>query len=411
MAYLFMEGGDSMSSFDRTSNVSVVVIQEHISRTEVNNVEAHNRRHILKRNARPELQKYNYSYDVGCNGKRYRDIIWNNLKTGIKYDKSSLKEGEFYAPRVYKKKGGKKTTTYLETMTFCPPFKLRIDQLEEFLQSPEYKYFDEALEFIKKDVYADAIITGAYIHLDEWYRPESITMPDGTERLLEEGERDKYAYIKPHMHVDVITTKKCKDKDGTEFLKLSRGDVWKSESGRYNSSYKEFNDRRYEKLDKRFGFDRGEIYEDKEPEEHPIVKSLEQWQKDTDQERIQRLIEQAQKDNEQQLEQIEAKAREVLLAKSDVDEAKDRIEEDIHDYIEELVDDGMTKKDFDAVVNKSKRDILIMALDAIGKIIEPLKYKFPQVYSDIKMVLTGTMEKLKALDRFKDRFNRTDMNR
>lgn len=170
---------------------------------------------------------------------------------------------------------------------------------------------------------------------------------------------------------------KSRDKDGLEFLKLSRGDVWKAESGRYNSSYGEFNDRRFEKLDKRYGFERGEIYEDKEPEEHSIVKTLEQWQKDTDQERIQRLINQAQKDNERQLEQIEAEAREVLRAKSDVNEAKDRIEEDIQDYIDEIMDDGMTKKDFDAVVNKSKRDILIMELDTIGKIIEPLKYKFP----------------------------------
>ena len=406
-----MKGGNSMGTFERTSNVSVVVIQEHISRSEVNNVEAHNRRYLLKNNARPELQKYNYSFDVGMDGKRYRKIIWDNLKTGIKYDKSTLKEGEFYAPRVYKKKGGKKTTTFLETMTFCPPFKIRKDQIEDFINSQEYKYFEDALEFVKGDVYSDSIVLGAYIHLDEWYRPESITMPNGTERILEEWERDDYAYIKPHMHVDVITTKRCRDKDGLEFLKLSRGDVWKAESGRYNSSYREFNDRRFEKLDKRYGFERGEIYEDKEPEEHPIVKNLEQWQKDTDQERIQRLIKQAQKDNERQLEQVEAEARDVLLAKSDVDEAKDRIEEDIQDYIDELVESGMTRKDFDAVINKSKRDILIMALDTIGKIVEPLKYKLPRIYSDIKMVLTGTMEKLRAVDMFKDKFDRTNINR
>ena len=138
---------------------------------------------------------------------------------------------------------------------------------------------------------------------------------------------------------------------------------------------------------------------------------MEQWQKDTDQERIQRVIKQAQKDNERQLEQIEVEAREVLLAKSDVDEAKVRIEEDIQDYIDDLVDDGMTKQDFDAVVNKSKRDILIMALETIGKIIEPLKYKFPKIYSDIKMVLTGTMEKLKAIDQYKEKFNQNSLDR
>lgn len=400
-----------MGSFERTSNVSVVVIQEHISRSEVNYVEAHNKRYVLKNNARPELQKYNFSYDVGFDGKRYRDIIWKNLKTGIKYDKSTLKDGEFYAPRVYKKKGGKKTTTYLETMTFCPPFKIRKDQIEDFIHSPEYKYFDEALKFVKSDVYEDAIITGAYIHLDEWYRPETITMPDGTERVLEESERDDYAYIKPHMHVDVITTKRCTDKNGIEFLKLSRGDVWKAESGRYNSSYKEFNDRRFEKLDKQFGFERGEIYEDKEPEEHPIVKSLEQWQKDTDQAKIQKLIQQEQKKNIQQVEQIEAQAKQILSDKEDLDEAKDRIEEDIQDYVEELLDMGMTQKEFDTVINKSKKDILIMALDMIGKIIQPLKDRFPKMFLDIMAVLDGTKEKLKALDRFKDTFNRRNTER
>lgn len=400
-----------MGRFERTSNVSVVVIQEHISRSEVNYVEAHNKRYVLKNNARPELQKYNFSYDVGFDGKRYRDIIWKNLKTGIKYDKSTLKDGEFYAPRVYKKKGGKKTTTYLETMTFCPPYKIRKDQIEDFIHSPEYKYFDEALKFIKSDVYEDAIITGAYIHLDEWYRPETITMPDGTERVLEESERDDYAYIKPHMHVDVITTKRCTDKSGIEFLKLSRGDVWKAESGRYNSSYKEFNDRRFEKLDKQFGFDRGEIYEDKEPEERPIVKSLEQWQKDTDQDKVQKLIQQEQKRNIQQVEHIEAEAKQILSDKEDLDEAKERIEEDIQDYVEELLDDGMTQKDFDAVINKSKRDVLIMALETIGKIIQPLKYKFPNLYVDIMAVLDGTKEKLKALDRYKEKFDKSNQER
>lgn len=400
-----------MGRFERTSNVSVVVIQEHISRSEVNYVEAHNKRYVLKNNARPELQKYNFSYDVGFDGKRYRDIIWKNLKTGIKYDKSTLKDGEFYAPRVYKKKGGKKTTTYLETMTFCPPYKIRKDQIEDFIHSPEYKYFDEALKFIKSDVYEDAIITGAYIHLDEWYRPETITMPDGTERVLEESERDDYAYIKPHMHVDVITTKRCTDKSGIEFLKLSRGDVWKAESGRYNSSYKEFNDRRFEKLDKQFGFDRGEIYEDKEPEERPIVKSLEQWQKDTDQAKVQKLIQQEQKRNIQQVEHIEAEAKQILSDKEDLDEAKERIEEDIQDYVEELLDDGMTQKDFDAVINKSKRDVLIMALETIGKIIQPLKYKFPNLYVDIMAVLDGTKEKLKALDRYKEKFDKSNQER
>ena len=62
-------------------------------------------------------------------------------------------------------------------------------------------------------------------------------------------------------------------------------------------------------------------------------------------------------------------------------------------------------------VNKSQRDILIMALDTIGKIIEPLNFKCQKIYSDIKMVLVGTMEKLRAMDRLKDKFGRMDINR
>ena len=54
---------------------------------------------------------------------------------------------------------------------------------------------------------------------------------------------------------------------------------------------------------------------------------------------------------------------------------------------------------------KSKNDILIMALMAIESIIRPLQKKFPEVFKDIMVVIVGTREKLKAVDRYKKEFD------
>ena len=81
------------------------------------------------------------------------------------------------------------------------------------------------------------------------------------------------------------------------------------------------------------------------------------------------------------------------------------ISSDMKDYIDELGKCGWDNNTFDNVANKSKNDILVMALMAIESIIRPLQKKFPEVFKDIMAVIVGTREKLKAVERYKKEFD------
>lgn len=50
------------------------------------------------------------------------------------------------------------------------------------------------------------------------------------------------------------------DKNGKEYLNLNRGAIWKSRTAAYNQSYSQFNDDIYEEVERKFGYDRGELY-------------------------------------------------------------------------------------------------------------------------------------------------------
>ena len=73
--------------------------------------------------------------------------------------------------------------------------------------------------------------------------------------------------------------------------------------------------------------------------------------------------------------------------------------------IDELSKCGWDNNAFDSVANKSKNNILTMALVAIERIIKPLQKKFPEVFTDIMAVIVGTREKLKSIERYKNGFD------
>ena len=379
-----------MSRWKQTSNIVVVVNSEMTTRASVNNLEAHNRQYILKNNARLEYKRYNYRIPTDYDDKKYRNIIWGNLKTGTKYDKSSLKEGEFWAGRVYKNAKGK-TTTYCESMTFCPPFKIHPDEIEEFLASPENQYFYDVAEFLKNNErFKDCIFLGFNVHMDEVYIPTSITLEDGTEQILPENERWKYAYIKPHMSADFIPTVKCSDKNtGVEYLKLSRTDVWKSlKGGRFCDSYREFNDDRFEAVDKKYDFERGEVYAEMPEEERPTVAmSLQEWQKAHDQERVDRLINQQKQENENEINKLVEEAELIAKAKADVDK-------DIDTYVEESLD---FNKNYYLQFRSAERNfnILLALLSLILELLFPLRKLAPDIFDRIDNELSHAENKMK----------------
>lgn len=395
-----MKGGIGMTDiFKRTGNSCIVVMKERVSKTEVNNAEGHTKQFVLTGNAREDLNKYNYSLPTKYSGKKYREVIWGKLHSGTKFDKTKLdmEQDEFWVGRTYKKRSGK-TTTYMETMTVCPPWKIHPSEIEVFLASNANEYFADFKRFLEQDEhFKDVIILDCQVHMNECYYPETRILPDGTIELIPEEEREKYCYIKPHMDVSYIPVVRDVDKKtGVEYLKLSRKDLWHSEQG-FKKSYSEFLDRKMV-LDKEYEFERGNIYQDMPEEAQPVRMTLEEWQKESDYKNAQQLI-------KQESEKIEAEAQKVLSEKEELDEAKERIEADMQGYIDELDKCGWDNVTFDNVTNKSKTDILVMALMAIESIIKPLQKKFPDVFKDIMAVIVGTREKLKAVDKYKKGFN------
>lgn len=348
-------------------NCAIAVITEYTTRRQVNNLEAHVRQYVLKGNARAEYSKYNQSLIDNHEKQPYRKTIWGHLKTGLKYDKSKLEQNDFWAGRVYNPASGK-STSYAESLIVAPPYKISIDDLDLFLKSDEYKYFEDMLKFLKSDVLKDAIILDAEIHNNEIYVPETITLEDGTVKLLSESERWAHAYCKPHLHLVYIPTVKVKDKTGIEFLKLSRSDMWRSKSGRFSTSYTEFNDRKYEAVDKNYGMVRGTVYAELPEESQPVRKALKKWQEDTAQEKAQKLIQQQKEKNRKAIEELEKEAEKILSDKQILYEIK---------RTEELRNE-----------NRLYRQALVL----ISNIIQPIKKIFPQVYEQINKLISQIID-------------------
>lgn len=351
-------------NIERTAgNCAIAVITEYITRRQVNNCEAHVRQFVLKGNAKAEYSQYNRSLITSDEQQPYRKAIWEHLKTGLKFDKEKLKAGDFWAGRVYNPASGK-STTYAESMIIAPPFKIHPDELASFLKSEEYKYFEDMLKFLKDDVLKDAIILGAELHNNEIYVPETITLEDGTEYLLPENERWAHAYCKPHCHIVYIPTVKATDKNGVEYLKLSRGDMWRSKSGRFSTSYTEFNDRKYEAVDKHYGMVRGTVYDELPEESQPVRKALKKWQEDTAHEKTQKLIQQQQEANQKAIQKL-------------------------NDEAEQILKDSKLINDFDNI--KKENEFLKDTLNIIRELIQPLKLKYPKIFNQISKIINQVL--------------------
>lgn len=347
-------------------NCAIAVITEYTTRRQVNNLEAHVRQYVLKGNARAEYSKYNQSLIDNHEKQPYRKTIWGHLKTGLKYDKSKLEQNDFWAGRVYNPKSSK-STTYAESLIIAVPYKVHPDDLDSFLKSDEYRYFDDILKFLKSDVLKDAIILDAEIHNNEIYVPETITLEDGTVKLLSESERWAHSYCKPHMHLVYVPTVKVKDKTGIEFLKLSRSDMWRSKSGRFSTSYTEFNDRKYEAVDKNYGMVRGTVYAELPEESQPIRKTLKKWQEDTAQEKAQKLIQQQKEANQQAIIALENEAAQIMQDK-------------------ELINDI---ENIDNI--KKENEFLKDTLNIIRELIQPLKQKYPKIFDQISKIINQVL--------------------
>lgn len=347
--------------------VSIIKISDFCSRADVNRCEAHVKQYVMKNNANPLYKKYNYSLPTKFDGMHFRDVIWNNLRTGIKYPKETLKGDEFHVARVHKKGASNRHTTFMQSIIVAPSsFKIHPSQIEEFINGEQIKYFEDFKKFLEADdAFKDCMFLSYDIHLDEVYRPVSITLADGTEKqLLTEKERDFYSYIKPHMHVQLVPTVSVIDsKTGTTYKKLSKSDVWKAKDGAYNTSFTSFLDRVYESVNKRYGFARGEISTHDNDKDVNINLSLREWQQQNDQDRINRLIQQQKQENINAINELEQQANQILKNKETIDNylIADKIKEE-NTYIKK-------------------------ALCIILELLKPVKTLIPDTFSKIEAII------------------------
>lgn len=155
----------------------------------------------------------------------------------------------------------------MDTMIISPGFRIPANEqaIVDFMESGNMQFFyDYVNEFMANDPkLKQCKILSAIVHFDEVHFPRSEYDENGDwVRDYTDEESLQLAYIPIHMHVNYIPLTKEKDKDGKEYLKLSHKEIWRSEKGKYWQSYKEFNDRQFEAVGKKYGLGRGNIWED-----------------------------------------------------------------------------------------------------------------------------------------------------
>lgn len=176
---------------------------------------------------------------------------------------SEMGEKDFYLDKLYTGKGGGKTTCCVESMVIS--LNDRIDATEEaikaYQEDPDNQQkMDAFVTYITKSDprFKDCRFLNVDWHFDEVYTPYEKKPP--TEEFPDGEIVVGTPKISIHAHITYIPLTKDVDKNGKEYLNLNRGAIWKSRTAAYNQSYSQFNDDIYEEVERKFGYDRGQLY-------------------------------------------------------------------------------------------------------------------------------------------------------
>lgn len=246
------------------SNTLINVTKKRKSKSVINNTEFHDTRNDGKAIAGgSQIEDYRvYNTEVVPTVKGFNKYIKKHGHVGYNgADEIEDRKTDFVIPRITK------DTCLMDTMIISPGFRIPASEkaIEEFMASGDMQFFyDYVNEFMASDIkLKDSKVLSAIVHFDEVHFPRSEYDENGDWiRDYTDEESLKLAYIPVHMHVNYLPLTKEVDKAGNEYLKLSHKEIWRSEKGRYWQSYKEFNDRQYEAVGKKYGRSRGNIWED-----------------------------------------------------------------------------------------------------------------------------------------------------
>lgn len=192
---------------------------------------------------------------------------------------SEMGEKDFYLDKLYTGKGGGKTTCCVESMVIS--LNDRIDATEEaikaYQEDPDNQQkMDAFVTYITKSDprFRNCRFLNVDWHFDEVYTPYEKKPP--TEEFPDGEIVVGTPKISIHAHITYIPLAKDIDKNGKEYLNLNRGAIWKSRTAAYNQSYSQFNDDIYEEVERKFGYDRGELYPSSEKDRNKDM-NIQDW--------------------------------------------------------------------------------------------------------------------------------------
>lgn len=245
------------------NRILVNVMEKKRGKSEIANEEYHITRNYGKAPATgsqiAELRQHNAC--IVRSVKNYNKYIKKHGHVGYKaYSEITDFKTDFVIPRLTAE------TIKVDTLTVCPGFRINPTEeaIKQFKESADFLYFDDYIRMLEQDEkFKDCIILNAVVHFDEVHFPKAEYDENGEwVRDYSMEESAQKAYIPVHMHIDYIPLTRAKTKDGTEYLKLNHNGIWNGSGCKYWQTYKEFNDKCYDRLGKIYDVERGEAWLD-----------------------------------------------------------------------------------------------------------------------------------------------------
>lgn len=341
--------------------------------------------------------------------KSYSKYIKEHAHVGYKAHKEELAEGDFVLPR------NNDTITKVESLVIAPPEKLYIkdvinnDVVFEDTLIKMNNYCKDVVKFLQEDErYKGIKILGVNIHYHEVFYPQYEELEGGEVKKLTDEERKDKAYVKPHIHIDYIPLVE-QEKDSISFKKLSRDALHKAKNkGKYWEDYRQFNDDLYEKVNKHYGYERGEQWEDydkrvikkKNGEQVKEHLALYDWQEKQDKANHERYMKQLKQKQEAEEKEANTKIQEAENKRFKADTMLANAQADILDMLNE-------KESIKKEAKAEAEAIISGANDEAKTIIKDAENKASQLIAEgqkekDELILEGDIEKSKKLEEFKE---------
>lgn len=260
-----------------------------------------------------------------------------------------LKEKEFYLDKLYLGKNGGKATTVVESMVISLNKRIPAtkEAIEKFKNDPDnQKLINDIVEYLTKESrLKDCRFLNIDVHYDEVFQPWEKKPTE----LFPEGEVYRgEPMVSVHIHGSYIPTVKERivfEGKEIEFEALNRGEIWKSKTKNYRQSYSQFNDEIFEAVEKKYGYERGELYE--ESKEDRQDDTIQDWKI-----KHEREMEELYKEQQEKKKAIEQKKtvelddeleRVEIDKQAKIDSAKKRADEEV-EVIREEINSDMNRK-------------------------------------------------------------------